>query len=121
MAHLLTEWAWHLGWRLGTVSRVFLAPVFEAPIAKTGSLSWRGSSGSTFGVTRRWLGLVMRAAKSLACRPSFLKSRCSFLSSSAWSLLLKTLKAISIRRLRGFGAPWQAFEASDGCQGLIGW
>ena len=42
LVHLLTEWAWRLGWRLGRVSRAFLALVFGAHTAKTGSLSWRG-------------------------------------------------------------------------------
>lgn len=70
VTHLLTNWAWQLGWRLGHVSTAFLDLVFRVPTAKTCSLSWWESSESTSGVTGGGLDLVMTAAKSLAWCPS---------------------------------------------------
>ena len=52
----------------------------------------------------------MTATRSLACHHSFLKSGFSFFSCSIWSLLLRTLKSVSIRRLRRVQGLWQAFE-----------
>lgn len=54
-AHLLGEWAWHFGCRLGPVSWVLLAPVLEIPTVITSSLFWWQSPGSSFRVTRRWV------------------------------------------------------------------
>lgn len=115
--HLLTNWAWQLGWRLGHVFTALLALVFRVPTVKTCFLSWWESSGGTSGVTRRGV----RSCHDSCRKPgllSFLKSCCLFLPSSACSLLLKTWKAGSVRRLTGVWGLWQVSEASDRCQGL---
>lgn len=73
VTHLLTNWAWQLGWRLGHVSTAFLDLVFRVPTAKPCSLSWWESSGSTSVVTRRWV----RSCHDSCQKPgllSFLKS-----------------------------------------------
>ena len=120
-AHLLTEPAQRFGCRLGPVSWGFLSPVFRAPTAKTDSLSWQGSSGSTFHVSSWWV----RSWQDSCQKPALL----FFLSLATLSLPFLLILVSIVRHWRlcqcegweGFGALWQDFEASNGYHRLIGW
>lgn len=102
MPHLLTNWAWQLGWRLGHVSTAFLDLVFSVPTAKICSLSWWESSESTSGVTGGRLDLVMTAAKSLACCPSLSPAFLLFLLSML--LIVKNTEGWVYKKIeRGLG------------------
>ena len=105
-----------LWWRLGPVSWAFLSPVFRDPTVKIGYLSWQRFTESTFGVTRSWVLSRCSQMAGFALVP-FL-SCCSFLSSLAWYLLVKTLMGMSIRELRGVWGPLVSFWHFWWCQGL---
>ena len=103
VAHLLTVWMmsgcmlWPVSWALG----------LGLPQFKKASFPGNSLLEVLLGFPGRWVRLCYEG-----CSPSFHKSHCTFLSSSSWSLLLKIVKAVSVRRSQGIWGPIANFWSS---------